>query len=330
MDWDRFNRLALSRGGIVRIVPTAAAAGMHPGTVQRRARREGWWCPHPGVVALPGVPREPRTRALAAVRYLEGASTSRVGDPSPVGVTRWTAVHLLGLGRSAPSRVQVLVSADRHPQARPGIEVVRGRGLTPSDLWCADGVDLVRPERLLRDLAPVCDDASLRAVAIDLLHARHVRSDDMRAALSAWPTFPGRGRLRRVIEDLEAAGRTDSPLEFTGRQRLGDAGIHLDRGQVAVPVRGGRAIDLDLGIRSIRLAIEVNSFGFHSHRTDVTRDAWRANAIARAEDDWRILELTWDMLGEDWPRFVAELREAIAIQSLRHLGKPWPGPEDLA
>ena len=327
MSWTTFLQIARDSGGVVLLPEAARAADVSPRWAARRTAREGWWRPFPNVAALPGTPIDGRTRALAATQHLRG----RLGDAERdlVAVTRWTAAHLYGVHRRAPSKVQVVVAAPRHLQRRAGIEIVRSRDLSTSDLRRIDRVPLVTPCRLLREMAAVCELGRLRALTIDLLQRRLLSLDELRSALATWPTFLGRALLRQVVEELAAAGRTDSPPELLARHRLAAAGIRLDRGQVPVPLLGGDVINLDLGILAIRFAIEMNSFAFHSSRADVTRDARRSNAIAEVEDDWRVLQLTWDILEGDWDAFVAQVREVVAAQSRRHLGMPWPRPSDL-
>ncbi len=328
MGWASFYEVCAAAGGAVRLTDAARAAGLHPQTVRRRAAAEGWWRPHPDVVAPPGTHIDARTRALAAVRHLE----RRSGDEG-LGVaaaTRWTAAHLLGVRRSAPSRPQVLVDHRRRITVHDGLEVVRGRGLSVAHVRSVAGVPTVSGLRLLRDLAAVCRRDPLRAVAIDLAHGGELDLAELAAAVDAWPRFHGRPLLRQVLADLTGAGRTDSPLELEARERLAGDGIPLDQGQVRVPLTGGGVLHLDLGIAAIRFGIEVDSYAFHSHRTDVTRDARRDNAVAGTDEVWRVLRLTWDILREDWPAFVMQSRDVIAVQSRHYLGVPWPRPGDVS
>jgi hypothetical protein len=327
MSWSTLIELARDNGGVVLVPQAARAAGLDPRLVKRRAARDGWWCPYPNVVGLPGTPVDPRARALAAVCHLRGHTVD--GASALVAVTRWTAAHLYGVQRSAPSRAQVLIAARRHLDPRAGVEIVRSRDLTVHDIRDVDHVPIVTATRLLRDIAPVCEVARLRALTIDLLQRRHLTLDEAHAALAAWPTFAGRSRIRQVLAELGAAGRTDSPLELEIRRGLNDAGVPLDRDQVPVPLVRGGSMNLDVGILAICFAVDVDSMAHHSSREDLTNDARRTNAVAEAPDDWRVLRATWDILHDDWPAFVAQVREVVAAQSRRHLGIPWPRPSDL-
>jgi len=327
VSWPDFFEVCRDRGGVVRLSDAARRAGLDPGTVRRRALREGWWLPYPNVGAAPGTPVDARARAQAAVLYLRGPGVPP--GPYVAAATRWTAAHLLGVSRGAPSRPQVVVDHRRRVGRHDHLEALRARDLAADEVRPVDGVPTVSSARLIRDLAGVCELDALRAVAIDLMKARKLDLGELGAALDRWTRFPGRPRAVQVVDQLSAAGRTDSPLEFEARDRFARAGVPLDRGQVAVPIVGGRPLSLDLGIAAIRFAIEVDSFAFHSNRGDLNREARRQNAIAGVADDWRVLHLTWDIMRNRWPAFLDQVREVIAAQSRRHLGLPWPRPGDL-
>lgn len=325
MSWDQVIAASVAAGGPVDVRTVAAEVGMSTRAIHRRAASGGLGRPFPGIIVAPGWRMDGRTWALAGALH----ATGRSGDPSRdvAAVTRGSALALLGVQRSFPTRVEVVVAARRTVRPQPRLEVVRSRLLRPSDVGERDGVPVVVGCPLLRDLAAVRELTPLRDAAIDLAKAGIVDLEELPGFLAAQPPFPGKPRLRQVAADLLGAGRTDSPFELQVRQRLADDGIPLDRGQIPIPTPMG--IHVDLGIRAIRFGIECVSLAFHSTRTDLERDAVRANEIASVPDDWRVLHATWSVLGEGWSRFVEQVREVVAAQSLRHLDRPWPGPEHL-
>jgi hypothetical protein len=325
MVWKQVVTASITAGGPVDVRALASDLQLPTRTILRWATRAGVERPFPGVIVAPGWQMEGCAWAKAAVLY----ATGRTGHPSHdvAAVTRGSALALLGIMRSYPTRVEVVIPATRSVRARPRLTLVRSRLLRPSDVGERDGVPVVVGCPLLRDLAPVRDLAALRNVTIDLAKAGIVDLDDLPGFLAAQPTFPGKPRLRQVAADLLGVGRTDSPFELQVRERLADDDIPLDRGQVPIPTPMG--IHVDLGIRAIRFGLECVSLAFHSTRADLERDAMRANEIASIPDDWRVLHATWSVLGEGWSRFVDLVREVIAAQSRRHLHQPWPGPEHL-
>lgn len=340
MGWPEFHEACRAAGGVVSLRATADAADLAPSVVRRRAKQEGWWWPFHDVVATPGTRVDGRARAQAATLYTRG--TTNDPERNVVGATRWTAAYLLGVHLTPPTRPQILIHSSRvlaHAgqeaavKARPDrfrVEVRRSRGLSAEHVAVVQHVPTVVGTRFVRDLAAVSDRARLRAVVIDLAKKGGLCLDELSDRVDAWRRFPGRPVVRQVLDDLGAAGRTDSPLEYVARGRFEDAGIALDVGQVPVPIANGSTLHCDLGILAIRFAIEVDSMGFHSDRVDLTNDATRTNAIMAVEDRWRVMRLTWDLLEpRRWDDLVTQVRQVIATQSRLHLGIDWPRPEHL-
>ncbi len=303
MGWRESTEFLVRRGGVARIVDVAAAGGLAPSTVRRRARREGMPLPLPGVVALPGVPLDGRLRALAALAW--------AGPPS--ALTRWSALHHLGVWRTAPSRPQLLVPATRCGDADGRVELLRTRSWRPQDVTGAPAC--VTPARAICDLAAVVDAAVLRDRVIDLVQRRQLTVTALAEHLATAPRFVGVARVREVVAQLGDAGRTDAPLELEVRRRLRRAGVPLDRGQVPVACTDGVVRHLDLGVARWRFGVEVDSMLAHSTRSQLEADVRRSNGLALACDPWRLLRLTWrDLEPDRWPAFLAQVRRALALQ----------------
>jgi hypothetical protein len=326
MGWVQLIETSVAAGGPIDVRAAAPACGLSVRAVRDRCRRECWWRPYPNIVSVPGTRRDGLAWAKAATLHAAGNH----GDPQRdlAALTRTSALALLGLQRTFPTRTEVVIDARRVLRSASRLQIVRSRRVRSEELEERDGVPVVIGTALLRDLSAVRTRAALRSVAIDLAKAGVVDLDVMPAFLQAQPTFPGKSRLRQVAADLLGAGRTDSPFELEVRERLADEGIVLDRGQVPLP--GTRGIHLDLGILAIRFGIELNSLGHHGARAELDRDASRANAIAALDDDWRVLHATWSVLSDGgWEPFVEQARQVITAQSRRHLGTSWPCAADL-
>jgi len=321
MAWSELIAMSVAAGGPIDVRRAAPACGLTARAVRDRARREAWWRPFRHIVAAPGTAIDGTAWAGAAALHARGHS----GDPARdvAAITRNSALAVLGIQRSYPTRAEVTIRSERVLAPHPRLLVVRSSLLTPADVRQVDGGPaVVVGPALLRDLAAVRDRAGLRRAAIDLAHAGYVDLDSLPAFLAAHPTFPGRPVLRQVAADLLGAGRTDSPFELEVRERLADDGIPLDRGQVPLP--GPERLHLDLGILAIRFGIELHGFGYHADRQDLDRDAARANAVALLDDGWKVLHATWSVLSEGWDAFSAQVRQAITSQAQRHLGASWP------
>jgi hypothetical protein len=322
--WRGFLDEGRRAGGVIRLADAARRHGLVLSTVQARARAEGWWRPFPGVVGLPGVDQDAKAWSRAACLHVSDGR-----EDALLALTRYSAMHLYGLVRTAPTRTQVVVPASRGVDSTPRLQVIRSRDLQRDDVVRRDGKPVATGARLVRDLAPVVEIDHLRDAVIDLVQRRITSIDEIRAQLPRWPRFPGRSRVRTVLDQLVGAGRTDAGLEYRIRAGLTGDGIPLDQGQVAVALGDGATIHLDLGIAAIRFGIEADSMLAHSERRQLIGDVQRWNGLARLDDDWRVLRCTWDVLGAGWSAFVAEVREVVAAQARRHLGVPWPRPEDI-
>jgi hypothetical protein len=320
------------RGGIATVAELAAAAAQSSRAVRSQAARQEWWRPFPGVVGLPRT--HPSTRDWICAAALHAAG--RTGDPTRdlVAVTRLSALYLMGVVDTAPTRVDLVVPSWRDVRPHPRLSVTRSSHLSSAELTVHRRIPVVRPPALLRDLAAVRETDPLRSDTIELLRRGDLRLEELTAMLQRSSSFPGRTRLRRVAEELRSVGRVDSALEYEARRRFSQVGIRFDRGQVRVPAPAGASeqwtLHLDLGIASLCFGIEVDSVRFHSSPDAVRRDAERANRLALLCDDWRVLHLTWWDLRERWPDFVAMTRAVITAQAQRHLGTTWPTARHLA
>jgi hypothetical protein len=325
MSWTAVITAATATHGVIHVRDAARVSGLRPDSVRRRARVEGWSRPFPSVLVLPGLDLTRRRLAVATTVAFGGSGGGDcgggAGPAGPVALTRSTALAWVGLQRSFPTTVELAVTSQRVLARRPRLTVVRSSLLTAADVTTVEGVPVVRGPALARDLAAVRDRAALRSVLVDLRVAGHLDLTELDLHLRAWPRFPGKAVLRGALDDLVAAGRTDSPLEYRVRTGLVDAGVPLDPGQIIVP---GTRLHLDLGIAAIRFGIEVDSMSHHSSRSDLERDAQRANAVASSGGEWAVLHATWQTVEQRWSRFVEQVRVVVATQSQRHLGRGWP------
>lgn len=313
-------------GGPIHVRVLAAAVGVRPPAVRARAAREGWWQPYPDVVGPPGTPEGPRARALAALAQVRGGDPD---DPRPVALHRWSGAAAWGIHDAWPTAVQLVVPADRTHRSGHRLEVTRSRAFREDATQDRDGLRVVAAPWLVRSLAEVADVPRLADAVIDLVQARHTDLDLVAAAHDRHPRYPACATVETVLARLGASGRTDSGFERRMRERLVEAGVPLDVGQVEVPCARGVSLHLDHGLAAARFGIEDVSMRAHSHRRHLRADARRANTLATVEDDWRVLQATWEDLDRGWSRFVGAVREVLASQSRRHLGVPWPRPDDV-
>lgn len=298
--------------GPLHVEDAAGIGGVSARTVRRRAASEGWWRPYRDVLAVPGTVRTGAARARAATLQLRYAGPDR---SHLVAATGATALALLGVGRAFPSRIEVAVTPDRRLAVDPTVRLLRTGLLHGGDVVARAGVPTVVGASLAAHLAADRDVGALRGALIDLRTAGLVDVEEVDALVARVRRFPGRGRLRQALAALAEVGRVDSPWEFDVRARFAAEGILFDRGQVRLPGRAG--LHADLGIAALRVAVELDSYAHHRSRRDLERDARRANEVAVAGEDWRVVHVTWAMARDDWPGVVAQVRSVIASQAAR-------------
>lgn len=239
-----------------------------------------------------------------------------VGSPAFVG--GWSAAWLVGLVRSAPSAVELVVPHERRTRNLPGVVVRRSRTLTQADAVAVEGLPSTSAVRTVCDLAAITDEEGLRTLLID---GRQRRLFDLAAVLeraSTMGTAKGLSQLRRLVWELDAE-RCDSVLEYRLRSRLHAVPGLPAPSPAPVPVDvGGRVLHIDIGWPAFAVGIEADGFGSHSERDSLEVDARRHNALERA--GWRILRAGWRSTG---PAFDDLLRDLVAL--LGEMGAPVAG-----
>lgn len=251
--------------------------------------REGWARPFRGAAILPGTDLTAVTRMAAAVAAI-GA---------PVALTGWSAAYLRGLVRVAPTRIDLTAPSHRAPR-RAGIRVRR-----TSD-WRGDALDLLHDlpvvswSWMLADLAAETEVPTLVGWAFDGLHDGGLAPADLDAELARRGRFPGRGRIRALVESLTPDG-SESGFEHRVRRRLVSDGFRPDPVQAVVRT-ASRERRIDIPWHAFRVGIECHSFRYHGVREAFEEDADRRNELA-ADGDWQILELTWRTFEQRWEPF---------------------------
>lgn len=301
MSWSRLYEHASRRRGVVD-VRSGPHAGLTPGAILARARRERWRNPYEHVFLLPGATWDHSTDLLAAQAACRADAAAR--GPS--------AAWLYGLTHRPPARPHLLLP--HHQRVRIDVGFVRrSRHLGPDDVRNSDGIVVLTPTFWLISEARDCaDDDHLLAKAIDARQRRLLVYEDVGARLDTMPRVPGRARLLRVMRRLAADG-SDSVFEARVRERLRDAGLAPSAGPVAAATVDGRTVHFDITFTDARVAIECVGHMAHRTRAQLNRDARRENAVART-GGWIVLKLTWDRFLHDWDGFLRELRHALTRQ----------------
>ncbi|MFZ0158937.1 MAG: hypothetical protein WAL50_07915 [Kineosporiaceae bacterium] len=227
-----------------------------------------------GLYVLPALPAE---RAMAAA--CRGV------------VSHDSAARLLGLPLlHVPREVHVTVRRGARPAPRKQV-VVHQRDLSPGEVVG----DVTTPVRTVLDCCLCLPFREALAVADSAARLVPGFVEEFRTAADA--PGPGRAARRRVARHVD--GRAANPFESALRGSLIDAGMTGFVPQLCISTRTGIA-RVDLGDPVRRIAVEADSFEWHSTRDALTEDCRRYDEFVR--DGWAVLRFAWDhvMFDHGW------------------------------
>jgi hypothetical protein len=255
---------------------------------QRETRLEhGHWKEvYEGVFRIAGAPRTWRSTLLSAVF---------------AGCERTVASH-----RSATA-VYELPGADRWlqellcPRWRrahwPSLVVHETLALGPEDVTVVDGIPITTVERTLLDLGAVRSFDTVERAVEAALRREMTTIDDLVATVDRLGRKGRRGvGVLRQILAVRAPDRclTESDMEMRMLQVLRANGLPEPVPQFEVWHKGRFIARVDAAYLQWRIALEYDSFTWHSSRAERARDNERRNALSNA--DWFPISVIWDDL----------------------------------
>lgn len=283
----------------------APGHGLSVRSLRHTAAVEAWPDPFPGF----GVRLHPAS-ADTFQRQVTAALLA-VGDHA--SASRWSALHLHGLTRRPPRRIELLVPYGRGaPELGPRVHVWRSRTVVEGDLSTPHGIPATGIARTVCDLAAVTRPRTLRNVLIDARQRRLVTLDTVLEQARRMAGTTGLPTLRMVCWQLDRS-RCDSVLAEWIREEMVRAGLEPDPGEIPVTASNGVTLHIDVGFRSYRVGVEAEGLGAHADRADLERDARRRNTLRLT--DWRIVWVTWERMETDRDGVIAEV-----VQELRRRG----------
>jgi very-short-patch-repair endonuclease len=213
----------------------------------------------------------------------------------------------------ADAREVHVTVAGRKVRSRPGLRTHRTSRLTEVDVRRKDGVALTSPARTLLDLA---GDRStvLEHAFIEAHGSRLLRAGELEALIRRAGGLRGVPALRRLME-AHASGYTRSEAERAMRKLARAAGLPEPR--VNVHLHGYL---VDFLWSSQRLVVEVDGYGFHSHRRAFETDRKRDGTLVAA--GYRVIRVTWDQLRREPMRVVANVASALAHERAESSRRP--------
>jgi len=268
--------------GVVRADELVRRVDRH--TVARWVRRGRLLRPHPGVLVLPELFGEWRTRALAAVLATDGV------------LSHWSALAQWRVGPPG-GPVHVSVPAARRALRSPGLVVHRVRSLDPDRIGGLPVTPLPRAVVDSWGLALAAggrprDVETARSAVITTIRERQVTPTALRAGVAGRPALPGRPDLLDLIAKVE--GGSHSELEIWGVDHvLTGPGMPAFVRQFPVALARG-SVRLDAAIPELRVAIEFDGAAFHGDQTARERDIRRDAALAAL--GWVVLRFSYRRL----------------------------------
>jgi very-short-patch-repair endonuclease len=130
-----------------------------------------------------------------------------------------------------------------------------------------------------------------------------------------WNGKSGVATLRRIIGDAEANGLAETIFENRLLRALKQGGIDEPVRQFKVWEGKKILARIDVAYPDEMLAIEADSFRFHSSRSSWSRDRVKNNALTVR--GWMIMRVTWDDLRTRPAEVAKEIGQALAMQRKR-------------
>jgi very-short-patch-repair endonuclease len=278
----------------------ALKAGISKGGIATRVTSGKWERVLPAVYRLAGSTHSWHQDLLAACLWL---------GPAAVASHR-SAAALWGLDGSARGIIEVTV-ARKSGARHSGIVLHCTQRLPHSDRATCEGIPVTTVSRTLLDLGSVVGADEVQDALDHALRTRATSIPRLRWHIErlGGPGGRGSGVLRGLLDDPELGPVIpDSVLERRLLRALREAGLPVPARQHVVRDKGVVVAVLDFAYPEARIAIEADSYRFHSSRTEWRRHRTRHNQLAKL--DWRVLVATWEDLRSPH-RLIEEMRAAL-------------------
>ncbi len=276
----------------------AREAGLTHGQIDTRVASV-WTHVHDGVYRMPGVQPTWKGDLLAACW----------AGSAPIAISHRSAAGLFELPGGRTDLIELTCRRWRRSQ-RSGLVVHESRRFDNADIECVDGIPVMRPERVVLDLAGM--HPNRRYVEILVQAARRKRLITFESTRDVFDQHARRGlrgvrALRTVLDLWDPAQRpTESDMETRLLQLLVDGGWPAPSPQYEICDRVGNFVArVDMALPTLKVAIEYDSKQEHSDEFQLQRDARRRNRLVAA--GWRVISARY----ADVSSGGAELLDAI-------------------
>jgi len=242
-----------------------------------------------------------------------------VGHTSPVPLAAETAALLACgtgavLSHHAAGRLHRLLRHEdesihvtvphRHGAAPRGVQVHRTSSLSPAEIRTVQGLPVTSPARTLLDLAGELDRKDLEWAVDEALQRRLSTRDALLNQAMRATGHKGGGALAGVVERHQATGITRSTAERRFRALIRAAGL-----PEPVTNRRVEGVEVDCYWPDQRLAVEVDSYRFHSTRPKFERDSAKGAKLVAA--GIAVMRVTWYQMEDEPYAVVARVAQAL-------------------
>lgn len=276
-----FDVLGQQHGVISR--PQLLGLGVSPRTIDRWVAAGKLVGLHPGVYRSPTAPITDTQRLWAAL----------VAAGEEAAVSHRSAAHIWSL-RGVQAHVPEISVIHERPRL-PDCHLHRMRNLLEPDVVrLEDGMPVTSVARTILDLGAVIHPDQVARAAIDALHRRIVRWDQLADVLAREGRRgrAGTAPLRRFMTQEEpGVAALESELEVRFWEIVRASGLPLPVRQHALAV-GGRRLRIDFGYPELLLAFELDGVAWHGTAADRRRDRERDRLLANL--GWKVLRFGWE------------------------------------
>jgi very-short-patch-repair endonuclease len=201
-----------------------------------------------------------------------------------------------------PTIPEVIVVGRRSPR-RPAVNAKRVRSLHPADTTTYMQIPITTPARTLLDLAPTLPSRQLEQALATARRKHLIRPTTLQALLARSCGRAGVGKLRALADEDPAFTRSIFEERFLALIR--DAGLPEPELNAELGPH-----EIDALWRDERLAVELDSWSWHSDRASFEADRRRdADLVARG---YRVIRVTWRLLRDEPLVVAARVAAALA------------------
>jgi very-short-patch-repair endonuclease len=178
-----------------------------------------------------------------------------------------SAAYVSGFRPQPRDAVVHVTVIGRHVRSRPGIRVHQVSRLQSRDCRTKHRIPITSPARTLIDIAPGLDDRELELAVHEAIATHKVSTNQLKAALLAYPRRRGTARLSRLAN-------VGGPLTLTQAGSEEKLYRSLRKSGLPVPLthHDVAGFEADFYWPGHRLVVEVDGVDFHSTRPKIERD----------------------------------------------------------